>query len=262
MHLELQRGDGNLVQYGPAGPLWATGRLGGSRAVLQGDGNLVVYRADGSVAWASNTAGSRADRLVSQSDGNLVLYAGSRPVWASRTVLAVAPPPPPPVVTVAPIAPPAIPTPAAPPTTAAPVVTAPAPPITAAPTTPIPSPETTATVQSTTTTTSTTVAPPTTVARPPAPSTWAETLYFGVAHTFDAGPGRTSNGASYSGIISPSGAVVTVDCRRYDLAIAVSNNGGWWYHLVTPNGGQWTPASLYWNDPSGTALVDPVVPVC
>ncbi|HET6919148.1 MAG TPA: fibronectin type III domain-containing protein [Jiangellaceae bacterium] len=76
--------DGNLVAYNSAHrAIWATDRLG-TFAIVQWDGNFVEY---GSGAlWATNTAGSGANRLVMQSDGNLVLYAGSRVVWASNTV--------------------------------------------------------------------------------------------------------------------------------------------------------------------------------
>ena len=68
--------DGNLVLYGPGGPVWATG-TGGSNArlVMQHDGNLVLYRGDGAVLWATNRFGSNA-RLVVQNDSNLVVYNG------------------------------------------------------------------------------------------------------------------------------------------------------------------------------------------
>jgi hypothetical protein len=69
--------DGNLVLYGPSGPIWAT-NTGGSNArlVMQHDGNLVLYRGDGAVLWATNSGGSNA-RLVVQNDSNLVIYNGS-----------------------------------------------------------------------------------------------------------------------------------------------------------------------------------------
>lgn len=87
--LSLQ-GDGNLVLVGPSGRVvWATDRLtanwrGQEYVVFQPDGNLVTY-GGGRAIWASNTAGSRADRFVVQNDGNLVIYRGSTPVWASQT---------------------------------------------------------------------------------------------------------------------------------------------------------------------------------
>lgn len=56
-----------------------------SALVLQDDGNLVYYSSLRKV-WASNTAGSSADRLVMQPDGNLVLYSSDNtPLWYSDT---------------------------------------------------------------------------------------------------------------------------------------------------------------------------------
>ncbi|GAA1163588.1 cutinase family protein [Nocardioides aquiterrae] len=78
--------DGNFVAYNSAGrAIWATNRTG-NYVVVQGDGNLVQYGDRGAV-WATNTVGSGANRLVMQSDGNIVLYnAANRAVWASNTV--------------------------------------------------------------------------------------------------------------------------------------------------------------------------------
>jgi len=92
---------------------------------------------------------------------------------------------------------------------------------------------------------------------PPPPTTWVEKVWWTSAGAFSAGPG-----AGIVSTIQPTGTLVTVDCRAYNLAVATSNTGGWWYHLVSPFAGQWTPASLYWNDPTGTALWDPAVRVC
>ncbi|MDQ2839234.1 MAG: hypothetical protein M3Y89_17790 [Actinomycetota bacterium] len=82
----IMQGDGNLVLYGPSGPLWSSRSQGpGASAVLQGDGNLVVY-AGGVPRFASRTRGS--DQLTVQSDGNVVIYGPSGPLWATNTVLA------------------------------------------------------------------------------------------------------------------------------------------------------------------------------
>jgi hypothetical protein len=110
--LQLQL-DGNLVLYSPSGTTWSSNTPINNQAnrinnilkndqalftnqklitpdrgrilLLQGDGNLVLYTPY-RVAWASNTAGSGATRLVMQPDGNLVLYTNTgRPVWASNT---------------------------------------------------------------------------------------------------------------------------------------------------------------------------------
>lgn len=77
--------DGNLVQYGPGGPLWTTGTngRGGNALVNQGDGNLVLYAAGGVPLWASGARGASA--LVVQADGNVVSYAGSTPTWTTHT---------------------------------------------------------------------------------------------------------------------------------------------------------------------------------
>lgn len=96
----------------------------------------------------------------------------------------------------------------------------------------------------------------------PAAQVWTEKLYFATSPTFDAGPGRTSNSARRTDQIIGAGTLVQVDCRSYDLAIATSNTGGWWYHLVSPFPGQWTPASLFWNNADGTGLVDEAVRIC
>jgi cell wall-associated NlpC family hydrolase len=77
--------DGNLVEYGPSGALWATyTSAGGTYLVNQPDGNLVMYRPDGGVAWASRTNGQGATTLVVQDDGNVVAY-GANPTWATYT---------------------------------------------------------------------------------------------------------------------------------------------------------------------------------
>ncbi|HVF06159.1 MAG TPA: hypothetical protein VNA20_15055 [Frankiaceae bacterium] len=79
--------DGNLVLYYlPTGrAVWAR-NAGTNFVVMQSDGNYVAYVDGGGPVWATNTAGSGAERLVVQSDGNVVIYAGSRAVWASNTV--------------------------------------------------------------------------------------------------------------------------------------------------------------------------------
>ncbi|WP_239153085.1 NlpC/P60 family protein [Virgisporangium aurantiacum] len=81
----VMQGDGNLVEYGPRGPLWATyTNPGSSRLVNQGDGNLVVYPDAGGVAWASGTGGG-GGTLVVQDDGNVVLYGRGGPTWSTYT---------------------------------------------------------------------------------------------------------------------------------------------------------------------------------
>jgi surface antigen len=80
----VMQGDGNLVEYGPNGAVWASSTSGSGGFVgLQGDGNLVVY-IGGTARWAANTAGFPGVELVVQDDGNVVSYSQGLPVWASR----------------------------------------------------------------------------------------------------------------------------------------------------------------------------------
>lgn len=78
--------DGNLVEYGPSGVVWAshTGFGNGGTLIMQADGNLVIYAPGGKPAWSSNTAPAHSPRLSIQTDGNLVVYDSSgRPMWSS-----------------------------------------------------------------------------------------------------------------------------------------------------------------------------------
>jgi cell wall-associated NlpC family hydrolase len=78
--------DGNLVEYGPAGPIWATYTSSpGAYLVNQGDGNLVVYNTSGAAIWASGTNGQGIANLVIQNDGNVVDYKGGSAIWSTYT---------------------------------------------------------------------------------------------------------------------------------------------------------------------------------
>jgi surface antigen len=93
--LQMQSTDGNLVEYGPAGPLWdpppptPTAGHQGAYAVLQGDGNFVVYAADHRTPlWASYTnVPGGGDVLTLQNDGNLVIYTADwkTALWATMS---------------------------------------------------------------------------------------------------------------------------------------------------------------------------------
>lgn len=75
-------GPNEILYAGPDQALMAAGYT----LILQGDGNLVVLDNSGRAIWATNTAGSGADRLIMQSDGNLVLYRrNTTAVWATNT---------------------------------------------------------------------------------------------------------------------------------------------------------------------------------
>jgi Common central domain of tyrosinase len=85
----VYQGDGNLVLYSPAGPLWASDTAGTppGACIMQGDGNLVIYRPGLKVVWASDTWQHPGSRLVVQDDGNVVIYRpDGTAVWASDTV--------------------------------------------------------------------------------------------------------------------------------------------------------------------------------
>lgn len=115
LRLRMQ-GDGNLVFYAGARPVFHTGTHGhpGAFLILQSDGNPVVYSPAGRPLWAGYP---RCDSLVSavgeigldpaapvlrpgwalrsprgtsqlimQTDGNLVLYSAGRARWSSGTV--------------------------------------------------------------------------------------------------------------------------------------------------------------------------------
>jgi hypothetical protein len=85
LKLEL---DGNLV-YGDSTslpgvppPVWSSGTagIGATVLVMQDDGNLVLYRADGSPAWASNTAGHPGAHLLVGSS-TVQIRLGSQVLW-------------------------------------------------------------------------------------------------------------------------------------------------------------------------------------
>ena len=79
----LMQGDGNLVEYGPGGPIWATSTNGaGQQVIMQGDSNLVVYGNRGA-SWATGTNGFSGVSLVVQDDGNIVMYSNRGAIWAS-----------------------------------------------------------------------------------------------------------------------------------------------------------------------------------
>ncbi|MBX3476305.1 MAG: hypothetical protein KF910_01740 [Brevundimonas sp.] len=79
--------DGNIVLYFGTTPLWATNTVNGQGLYVKMEptGNLVAYASDGSVVWASGTAGHPGALLVIQDNGDAVIYDGSTPIWATNT---------------------------------------------------------------------------------------------------------------------------------------------------------------------------------
>jgi hypothetical protein len=85
--------DGNLVLYGPGGPLWASNTAGqpAGVCVMQTDGNLVVYDPDRPL-WSSDTWQHPGSRLVVQNDGNVVIYTpAGQAVWSTNTFVPTGP---------------------------------------------------------------------------------------------------------------------------------------------------------------------------
>jgi hypothetical protein len=81
--------DGNLVEYGPGGPMWSSNTPGSgssNRLVMQTDGNLVMYTASGAVPFATGEVGSGSgDHLSVQDDGNVVQYGNGGAVFATKS---------------------------------------------------------------------------------------------------------------------------------------------------------------------------------
>ncbi|HEX8084289.1 MAG TPA: hypothetical protein VF529_08360 [Solirubrobacteraceae bacterium] len=80
----LMQQDGNLVEYGPSGPVWSSGTYSpGARVTMQLDGNVVIYSSGGTPIWSTNTSWCGRATLVAQNDSNLVLYRATGGVcWA------------------------------------------------------------------------------------------------------------------------------------------------------------------------------------
>ncbi|AGA28044.1 S8 family serine peptidase [Singulisphaera acidiphila] len=82
--------DGNLVEYGPNGAIWAsnTGGLPGTEAILQSDGNLVIYSGSTPV-WSTNTGGNPGAYLAVQDDGRVGIFhpATNALLWTSNNTL-------------------------------------------------------------------------------------------------------------------------------------------------------------------------------
>jgi len=87
------QGDGNLVLYGPDGPLWAadTTCTPPGYAEMQHDGNLVVYDATGTPIWASDTLAPGASLRISLA-GLQIVRAGEV-IWQVSTGLELPPVP-------------------------------------------------------------------------------------------------------------------------------------------------------------------------
>jgi hypothetical protein len=83
----VHQGDGNVVLYDAAGPLWATNTPGNATSsfVMQGDGNVVLYGSSGAL-WNSVTYGHGGAHLEVGYDCNLAVYSSKGDVlWQTGT---------------------------------------------------------------------------------------------------------------------------------------------------------------------------------
>jgi hypothetical protein len=78
--------DGNVVLYGPIGPLWASNTSGQdtNALVMQGDGNFVLYGPSGAL-WHTHTHGHDGAAMAIQNDGNVVIYSNGTALWSTAT---------------------------------------------------------------------------------------------------------------------------------------------------------------------------------
>lgn len=73
--LHYQSADGNLVVYGPSGPIWASMAFASAGyAEMQGDGNLVTYNSNYAPYWATMTS-VFSSYLRMHNDGSLIIHA-------------------------------------------------------------------------------------------------------------------------------------------------------------------------------------------
>ena len=230
--LWLQRSDGNLVLYGPSGPIWTNSRSS-DYLVLQADNNVVTYSYSVGVTWATSTVNTRANILEVGDNGSLVLSApGGAKIWESNHGSPTSTPPPGPTVT--PISPP--------------------PGLTVTPTSPPPGP----------TVTPTSPPPgPTVTPTPIPPKTYSEQEGHYGANTF-----TNPYNASGMGPKIPAGAWVQVVCKVYAPQIQSANPDGYWYRIASSpwNSVYYAVANTFMNgDPWGgpyTHNTDFNVPDC
>lgn len=233
--LWLQRSDGNLVLYGPSGPIWANSRSA-DYLVLQADGNLVAYSYGAGVTWATGTVNTRANAFVVQDDGKLVLSApGGVKIWESSHGSPSSTPPSGPTV-ISPQGPTVTPMPTTMPTSpsSGPTVT---------PTSPPPG--------------------PTMIPTPIPPKTYAEQEGHHGANTF-----TDPFNASGMGAKIPAAAWVQVVCKVYAPQIQSANPDGYWYLIASSpwNSAYYAVANTFmngdpWNGPY-THNTDFNVPNC
>ncbi|XP_066921038.1 uncharacterized protein [Clytia hemisphaerica] len=85
----IMQHDGDLALYcGPySNLLWNTdtAKSKACRLICEGSGNLALVDNDGRTHWASNTAGKGIQRFVLKDNGNFVGYKGEEIIWQTET---------------------------------------------------------------------------------------------------------------------------------------------------------------------------------
>jgi hypothetical protein len=90
----LMQTNGNLVEYGPSGAIWATGTpSSGAYAAMQTDGNFVVYTSGGAPLWQSGTGGSSGSFVLTvETNGYLVITDNGNATWSTHSSLSAGSP--------------------------------------------------------------------------------------------------------------------------------------------------------------------------
>ena len=82
----VMQGDGNLVIYGPGGPVFNTGTFTrGSTLIMQSDGNLVIYGPDGRWQWQSGTSGNPGATATLTPQGLKITSTSGTVLFSSAT---------------------------------------------------------------------------------------------------------------------------------------------------------------------------------
>jgi len=88
LYLAGLRANGDLTVVTSTGyGVWSAGAAGrgGVSIDFLANGNLVITSSTGSTTWTSGTPDRHATVLTLGDDGNLVIFAGSTPLWSTRT---------------------------------------------------------------------------------------------------------------------------------------------------------------------------------
>lgn len=79
----LDQSDGNLVLYGPSGPILWTGTSGAALGTyMNPSGHVEVYSQGPTLVWQSGTAGNNGAYMRVQDDGHIALVAANGSILA------------------------------------------------------------------------------------------------------------------------------------------------------------------------------------